>query len=70
MQKLSIEAGDMPAVVTTMESFRFCRMVRLKEPQKKMRPRASSLRHSVKGSGSFCSSSARLSAGIYSARRA
>lgn len=46
-----------------MESFRFCRTVRLKEAQKKMRPRHNSLRHSCRGSGSFASISDRLSSG-------
>lgn len=57
-----------PAEVTTMESFRFWRMVRLNEPQKKIRPSAMSLRHKLYGSGSCFSMSLRLSAGICSAR--
>lgn len=51
-----------PAVVTMMASFRFCRMVRLKEAQKKIRPRGSSFCQMLIG-GSGSSYSLKLSAG-------
>jgi hypothetical protein len=38
-----------PPAVTMMASLRLCRMVRLKEAQKKMRPRGSTFCHSSRG---------------------